>query len=320
MCDAPILIKLYCLLDDERLEVERMTERNEMIEAALDSYPDGVALRAMDGSLAYWNRAAEMITGFAAADILGRPIQDALEDLLELRIDQGECCHDGHPHGGRSCLVHVHHKHGYPFSALVRTFALRNSLGEHIGTGYHFHASEGLENLPHGETGEDESIEASQAELEERMHAAFRESEQSGRAVGLLWITIDQAESLRRTHGVSACDAMLKKVHRVLVSGLNLTEEIGRWGENEFLILSRERFAASLASHAQMLAGLARTTDFRWWGDRISITVSIGAAQACSDETLAETLERAKSAMKSCIRGGGNRVTLAPGSVTCSPS
>jgi len=29
---------------------------------------------------------------------------------------------------------------------------------------------------------------------------------------------------------------------------------------------------------AQALAALARTADFRWWGDRLSITVSIGAA------------------------------------------
>jgi diguanylate cyclase (GGDEF)-like protein len=203
---------------------------------------------------------------------------------------------------------------------LVHTFALRNTLGEHIGTGYFFHASEGLENLPHGGTGEDESVEAGQAELEERLQAAYEESERTGQPFGILWITVDQAENLRRTHGTGACDAMLKKVQRVLVSGLTSSEEIGRWGENEFLILSHERFTASLAAHAQMLAGLARTTDFRWWGDRISLTVSIGAAQAGCHESLADLLERAKSAMKTCIRSGGNRVALAPWRPACLPS
>jgi hypothetical protein len=51
-----------------------------------------------------------------------------------------------------------------------------------------------------------------------------------------------------------------------------------------------------LAAHAQALAGLARTADFRWWGDRVSLTVSIGAAQADSSETLANLLERAHKA------------------------
>ncbi len=297
-----------------------MKERDKILEAALDSYPDGIALRGLDGTLVYWNRAAESITGFAAAEVLARPIHDAVGDLLNMSAEAGDGCHDGHPHGGRGCLVHVEHKHGYPLSALVRTFLLRDALGEHIGTGYFFHASEGLENLPHGDTGQDESVEASQAELEERLQTAYQESGQSGLAFGLLWITVDQAESLRRTHGTSACDAMMKKVQRVLISGLTPTEEIGRWGENEFLILSHERFAASLASHAQMLAGLTRTTDFRWWGDRISLTVSIGAAQPGRDESLAELLERAKSAMNACIHSGGNRVVLAPGRLACLPS
>jgi len=81
-----------------------------------------------------------------------------------------------------------------------------------------------------------------------------------------------------------------------------------------------------------MMAGLARTTDFRWWGDRVSLTVSIGAAQAVSDgvETLAQLLERARQAMEASARGGGNRATVAAASdqrpaaaeeeSTCSPS
>ena len=30
----------------------------------------------------------------------------------------------------------------------------------------------------------------------------------------------------------------------------------------------------------KLLAGLARTADFRWWGDRVSLTVSVGVAMA----------------------------------------
>ena len=52
-----------------------------------------------------------------------------------------------------------------------------------------------------------------------------------------------------------------------------------------------------------MLGGLARTTDFRWWGDRISISVSIGAAQAEKGESLDRLLERAQSAMSASVHG-----------------
>jgi GGDEF domain-containing protein len=101
---------------------------------------------------------------------------------------------------------------------------------------------------------------------------------------------------------------------------LKPAEEIGRWGDDEFLILSHERSAAMLAAHAQTLAGVARTTEFRWWGDRLSLTVSIGAAQAERDETLNALLERAETAMAASSRAGGNRMTLIPGKKACSPS
>ena len=113
---------------------------------------------------------------------------------------------------------------------------------------------------------------------------------------------------------------MLEKVERTLASGLKPAEEIGRWGDDEFLVLSHERNAAMLAAHAQSLAGLARTTDFRWWGDRISLSVSIGAAQAERGEPLAKLLERAQAAMFASVLAEGNHITAAPGRSACSPS
>jgi PleD family two-component response regulator len=75
-----------------------------------------------------------------------------------------------------------------------------------------------------------------------------------------------------------------------------------------------------LASHAQALADLARTADFRWWGDRTSLTVSIGAAQAEPESSLVDLLERAKDAMLTSFHAGGNQITSAPGRQACSPS
>ena len=138
----------------------------------------------------------------------------------------------------------------------------------------------------------------------------------------MLWITVDQAQGLRKTHGSGACEAMLEKVQRALAQGLRPAEEVGRWGDDEFLIISHERTAEMLAVHAQVLAGLARTADFRWWGDRVSLTVSIGAAQVGhgAGEGLEQLLERARGAVESSIHAGGNCITPAPGRQECLPS
>jgi diguanylate cyclase (GGDEF)-like protein len=125
---------------------------------------------------------------------------------------------------------------------------------------------------------------------------------------------------LRKTHGIGACDALFNRVERALSQGLRPSEHLGRWGDDEFLVISHERTPALLAVHAQMLAGLARTADFRWWGDRVSLTVSIGSAQAENSETLAGLLERAKAAMLSSFHLGGNHIKAAPEGHSCSRS
>ena len=224
------------------------------------------------------------------------------------------------PEPGRGFLVHVQHKLGHEVSAMARLLVLRDGLGTRIGTAVQFHPAECLDALPHGETGEDEGVGASQADLTDRLESLYQDFSAGGVPFGVLWITVDQAHELRKTHGAGACEAMIAKVEHTLAHGLRPGEHLGRWGEDEFLLISHERTSAMLADHAQVLAGLARTSDFRWWGDRVSLTVSIGAAQAECGSSLANLLERASAAMHASLHGGGNQITRALEGHSCSPS
>jgi diguanylate cyclase (GGDEF)-like protein len=109
---------------------------------------------------------------------------------------------------------------------------------------------------------------------------------------------------------------MLRIMEQTLTRGLRPTEVLGRWGDDEFLVVSLERTEAMPIEHAERLAGLARTAEFRWWGDRVSLTLSIGAAHMdCGNGTKTESswllLERARQAMQASVEAGGNRVTHA---------
>jgi diguanylate cyclase (GGDEF)-like protein/PAS domain S-box-containing protein len=301
-----------------------MSDRTELLEAALDCLPEGVALLGEDGHVAFWNRAAQAITGFAAQDVVGRAAPDPLKPLLEWCGVHGGL-EPGREHGsgtdaGHGFLVRAKHKIGHEISAMARLLVLRDGLGSRIGTAILFHPAECLDALPHGEAGESENVEASQENLKDRLESLFEDLAHGSPAFGVLWISIDQAHNLRKTHGAGACESMLAKVERALAQGLRPAEYLGRWGEDEFLVISHERSPALLAVHGQMLAGLARTADFRWWGDRVSLTVSIGAAQAERTGTLSDLLERAKAAMFSSFHAGGNHITPAPEGHSCSPS
>jgi diguanylate cyclase (GGDEF)-like protein len=296
-----------------------MTDRTELVEAALDCLPNGIALLDTEFRIAFWNQAAEAMTGYASVDLLARPVPEALEPLLGSGRDATP--QDGSPpECGHACLVVARHRLGQPMQAIARTLVLRDGLGKRMGAAVVFHPAESLDALPRGECGEDSGVEKSQADLEERIEEVFEDFTRAGVPLGVLWVTVDQAHELRKTHGAGACEAMLEKIERTLINNLRPTEELGRWGEDEFLVLSHERTPEMLAAHAQRLAGVARTAEFRWWGDRISLTVSIGAAQADPSESPAQLLERAQAAMVSSIHEGGNHITLAPEGQPCLPS
>lgn len=290
-----------------------MADRTELLEVALDSLPEGLALLGGEGEIKLWNRAAEAITGYASADLLSRQVPERLEPLLLAASGLGDAEAWTGPQSGRGAMVHFQHRLGHAIPVIARTLVLRDGLGGRMGAVIVFHPAESLDALPHGECEEGSRAAASQEELEERLTALFEDFHEGGETFGVLWIIVDQANELRKTHGAGACEAMMGKVERAMASGLRPAEEMGRWGDDEFLVLSHERTPEMLAAHAQVLAGLARTADFRWWGDRISLTVSIGAAQAEREKTLVDLLERAKAATYSSFHAGGNHITSAPG-------
>ena len=297
-----------------------MIDHLELLESALDNLPDGIALADSNDCVCCWSSAAEAITGYSRTTVLGRPVSEALDDLVVGGARYWSTHGAAHPPPGLGTLMPLRHRLGHQQPAIVRAMVLRNGLGERIGNMVVFHPAHSLDALPRGATAENPEVEEEVANLHERLQREFEDFTQGAPPFGILWLTVDQAQTLRRTHGPQACEAMFEKVERALAGGLRPSDQLGRWGDDEFLVLSHERTSEVLATHAQMLAGLARTADFRWWGDRVSLTVSIGAAQADPSETLAQLLERAQIAMHSSLHAGGNHITSASGRLSCSPS
>ncbi len=60
-----------------------MTDRTELLEAALDSIPEGIVLLGEEGEVVFWNTAAEAITGHARVELVGRAVPVTLNALLD---------------------------------------------------------------------------------------------------------------------------------------------------------------------------------------------------------------------------------------------
>ena len=288
-----------------------MADRAELLESALNALAEGVALADVDGCVAFWNSAAESIAGWKGDEVIGRRVRQVLDSLVVGGAPHWIRHRDTAVKVGHGSAVHIRHKLGHQFPVVAHVLVLRDCLGIRIGMGVLFHPAEEIDALPHGDLSGNSKVSESRTQLEDRLARMHEDFQQGDAPLGVLWATVDQGPELRSSHGKQACEAMVETVERALADGLKPAEEIGRWGDQEFLILSHERSTAALAAHAQVLTGLARTAEFRWWGDRISLTVSIGAAQAEPGESLCALLERAQAAMLASIRAGGNHITAA---------
>lgn len=289
-----------------------MADRADIVEAALDVYREGLALLDGPGRIVFWNRAAESITGYPALRLVGKPTPQPLDALA----NPSSSSEDANPAASPTCkssIVHVQHLRGHDVALWARRLVLRDMTGQRIGTAAVFHPAELSAALPHGETSGDAEVTESRTDFQDRLELEYLSFQNGEAAFAVLWIRVDQAFQLRRSHGARACEAMLETVERTLANSLHADEEVGRWGDDEFLVLLREVTAEPLMRRAQIMAGQARTSEFHWWGDRITLTVSVGGAEAHSGESLAELLQRTQNAMQSSVHAGGNQVSLASG-------
>src|SRR5882672_11335902 len=124
-----------------------MAERAELVEAALEVFREGLALLDSDDRVVFWNRAAETMTGYPGAQVLGRPLPGPLAGLSSCPIVEAE---DRNGSPVRGAVVHAQHQRGHDLPAVVRRVVLRDGLGERIGTAAIFHCAEQNAALPHG--------------------------------------------------------------------------------------------------------------------------------------------------------------------------
>jgi PAS domain S-box-containing protein len=136
-----------------------MIDRCELMEAALEGLPEGLALLSCQGEVAFWNQAAEHITGFSSMETLGRQIPSDLEPLFigrSLRAEEP----DNRLRPARHHLVHTQHRHGHDLALLMRSVVLRDALGVRVGTAVVFHLAEGVDTLPHGDYSDEPGVDA----------------------------------------------------------------------------------------------------------------------------------------------------------------
>jgi diguanylate cyclase (GGDEF)-like protein len=99
-------------------------------------------------------------------------------------------------------------------------------------------------------------------------------------------------------------------VGRTLSNALRPTDVVARWDEHRLLAIVKNCERSALKSVAERVRKMESYSTVEWWGDELSVTVSIGGTAAMQGDSVEDLVERAQSALRISMEEGGNRVSV----------
>jgi diguanylate cyclase (GGDEF)-like protein len=289
----------------------------------LDQLDEGICMVDGDHRILYWNRGAECISGYLAHEVAG---QFCHGDLLMHCESDGSllpgagpgspvvaAMQDGKPH---ETTVFLLHREGHRLLVQLQARPIHDANGEIVGAlelfeevpGPLHHRARKLEDFGCS----DISTRAATRKFGEMMiRHALEALNVFEIPFGWLRIGLDGAEDLDRGYGHGMVDAAAKMIAATLDRSLGSLDVLTRWDAAEFRAEVSRCSRSELAAAAEKLRLLVRASTLEWWGDRLSVTVSVGGTTAEPGDTI-ETLEqRVNEVYEGCRAGGGDRAAIA---------
>ena len=124
----------------------------------------------------------------------------------------------------------------------------------------------------------------------------------------VILLDIDNFKAINDRFGHQAGDMVLKKIADVIRKGVRATDLVGRWGGEEFLILSPETDVAGGISLAEKMRTLLEAADFDEVG---GMTASFGVAALNQADDVEAVIGRADAGLYAAKYGGKNRTDVA---------
>jgi diguanylate cyclase (GGDEF)-like protein len=147
------------------------------------------------------------------------------------------------------------------------------------------------------------------------MAALDRQIEMSGvtgKNFGVIMVDIDHFKQVNDTHGHAAGDEVLRELVRRVSTALRRTDDFGRYGGEEFLVLIGDTSRGELLGTAEHLRWLVACAPVDLGGTPLQITASFGVAFAPdAGISAAELLKSADDALYAAKAGGRNRCEAA---------
>lgn len=288
----------------------------------MDNLGEGLYFTDRDRRIFYWNKAAERITGYTAEEVMGRSCS---ENFLT-HVDEA-----GNPLCGGSCPlvmplrtnqpyeieIFLHHKDGHRVPVFVRTALLKDHKDEVAGVSQLFSdisvkssLQERVADLEKLAMLDSLTQLANRRFAEKEISSLIAEFERYGIPFGVLFMDIDHFKIFNDTYGHEAGDMVLKSVAGTFTSNSRPFDVYARWGGEEFVGIIRNVDHESLGRLGEKMRILIESSYLVQDGERLKVTISLGAAVACPGDTIDSLIERSDRLLYKSKANGRNRLTM----------
>ncbi|MFO7706991.1 MAG: sensor domain-containing diguanylate cyclase [Desulfobacterales bacterium] len=294
----------------------------ELYRDLVENMHDGVYFVDHERRITFWNKGAERITGYAAAEVVGKSCADNIlvhVDILGCQLCKGSCplvaaMADGAPHEAE---VYLHHKQGHRLPVWVRTSPRLDKEGRFTGAVEMFTdissrqaLAQQVEDLKKLALIDPLTGLPNRRHLETQLHARLEELRRSGAGFGLLFMDIDHFKQVNDRYGHDVGDRVLTTVANTLSFSVRPFDLVCRWGGEEFAGIFPHTDAATLRGIAERLGVLVAHSRVNTGSEVLAATVSIGGSVAHPKDSAASLLKRSDALMYASKESGRNRVTV----------
>jgi diguanylate cyclase (GGDEF)-like protein/PAS domain S-box-containing protein len=279
----------------ERASLKRDLKRAESsaraLSAIVESTADAILTKNVHGVISTWNRGAEELYGYSAADVIGRHVDllhpwDHKESVRILSsVVEGETVRRMETvHRTRSGslidvsltvspLVGEHGEH-LGASVIARDIGERRELEEQLRRQALFDELTGLPN---------------RRLLEDRLQQALADATRSGRPVAVLFLDLDRFKEVNDSQGHLAGDRLLVEIARRIRAVVRPADTVARLGGDEFVVVCQNANLRA-ANRVRMRITGVLSKPMAIGGCNLAVTASIGAVSSPPCEPNPEAL------------------------------
>lgn len=283
---------------------------SDICRSILESMPSGLCVVDMQKKIVFWSDGAERITGHLRHEVIGHSCVS--ESLLHCDQPGCEFCKEDCPVAlaiktsrSTEAIGFLHHKTGYEIPVRIRAVPVHNQHGSIIGavetfeelqaTAAPLHRDDAL-SLP-GCIDLVTSV-ASHALMLSHLRRALATFIKVQVPFSVLCLRLEGLLHFRASLGPEASSSLLRVVARSLESTLWTSDVIGRWSDDQFLVILNGCHAEALPSVRERVRRMLAGDGIEWWGERRSLPISVGDASAQPDDTVEALIERMQKSLE----------------------